>query len=683
MKSPIQKMMKAAVALAAVAVSAGGSLFAADQLAWDEAEGVVWTVTRATVRVDGAADARGPQFIFGKTGKPCGMSGVKVVEKTVDRLTLEGTVAVPGGGALMVRRTLKITTAVGGEALTEQFDIHGGEAVKADLEVVRPFVIEGKGKGAFSCSLPRKDGYFETKAIEPGGTERGEYRLGEWLGDEIKPGESRQGGLSYDASKAATGKTRELALPVLALQRAGDWQGAACADPYFSAMFTVTNHKDNVIGGECRYRYWSSTIALEKVESRTFGFWLGDEPQAEPKLRAPVDAFFALMLPDVAPGPRWVTELYGSYYDIMYEKATSWKKDMDEMAKRLGPENTKHIAVCYHGWYDFLGRYCFDAKIGKIDESWDCVPLKELRFKMTKAKMREDLAYAKKLGFRTLIYFGDGLADCSGAPGYNADWNWISLRGKNPGDKLTCWSPPKVFDGPKCFGRNPAHPEVIAWHHAYMKALLEEFGDVVDGFTWDETFHIGTGYASAKPVPSYSDRAYMRLIRDLTKQVEAYNPQLAFLSSDAVGIKGCWGQSYPNGVPGYAMVADGNFQDSACKFATWAGCLFPNWRNKYWSCNWYPETHFDEMGVGALLMGTPVSWSTAGGYGCSKDKRDISSPHKWSDATWAKWSALFKQRLADGPKHVRYMTAPRFNYMSIKNTPEEFKNERNAKAQSW
>lgn len=677
------KTKKAVAALEIGAACAGGSPHAADSLTWSQAEGTVWKAARATVLVDGTEPERGPQFVFGIAGKPCGMSGVKVVERGADSLTLEGLVAVPNGGALTVRRSFKVTEVVGGEALTEQFDIRGGEAVKVDLEIVRPFAVETKG-GVLSCALPRKDGFFETKSVAMGAVGCGEYRLGEWIGDAIKQGGgSRQGGLSYDVAKTTAGKTQELALPVLALQRDGAWQGVVCADPYFSAMFTVTDHPNGMTAGECRYRYWSSTVALEKVESRTFGFWLGDEAKTEPKLRAPVDAFFALTMPDVTPGPSWLNELYGSMYDCMYQKGESWRKDLDAMAKRLGPENTKHIAVCYHCWYDFLGRYCFDPKTGKIDESWDCVPLKELRFKMTKAKMREDLAYAKKLGFRTLIYFGDGLADCSGAPGYHADWNWISLRGKQPGDRLTCWSPPKIFDGPSCFGRNPAHPEVVAWHHAYLKALLEEFGDVIDGLTWDETFHLGTGYVAAQPVPSYSDRAFMRLVRALAKQVDAYNPQLAFLTSDNVGIKGCWGQNYPNGVPGYALVADGNFQDSACRLAMWAGCLFPNWRNNYWSCNWYPETHFDEMAVGARLMGTPVSWSTAGGYGCSGDQRDISSPHEWSEATWAKWRGLFIQRLADGPKHVRYMTAPQFRHMTSTNTPEEFKNERNANAQSW
>jgi hypothetical protein len=670
------------IRLLALASVLTGPAFAAGSLSYDEAGGVVWENAHATVRVDGMETARGPQFIFGKTGTPCGMREVSVLEKGADSLTLEGQVPLPEGGSLTVRRILKTTTSSGGEALTERFEIRGGEAVKTDLEVVRPFSIAGKA-GALSCALPRKDGYFETKAVATGAAVAGEYRLGEWVGDEIKQGESRQGGLSYDGAKTVAGKTPELALPVMAFRRAGAWQGAVCADPYFSAMFTMTDRKDGVTAGESRHRYWSSKIALEPVESRTFGFWLGNESSAEPKLRAPVDAFFTLMLPDVAPGPRWVSELYGSYYDIMYQKGESWKKDMDAMAKRLGLENTKHIAVCYHGWYDFLGRYCFDTKTGKIDDAWDCVPLKELRFKMTKAKMREDLAHAKKLGFRTLIYFGDGLADCSGAPGYRADWNWTSLRGKKPGDRLTCWSPPKVMDGPRCFGRNPAHPEVIAWHHAYMKALLEDFGDVIDGFTWDETFHIGTGYAAAKPVPSYSDRALMRLVRDLTKQVEAHDPKMVFLSSDAIGLGGCWGQSYPNGIPGYAMVADGNFQDTGCGFSKWSGCMFPNWRNNYWSCNWFPVSRFEEMATGSLLMGTPVSWSTAGGYGCSRDPRDVTSPHEWDDAVWEKWVTLFRRRLADGPKHVRYKTAPDFIKMTRANTPEEFKTERDAKSQSW
>lgn len=664
-----------AVTWMAIVVVTYAGVAQASALSWTEADGVIWKATRGEVHVDGAANGHGPFFRLGKQETLSGMTEVKVRKGWWGgSLMLEGVVVLPEGGSLIVRRKLQVKQVGGGEALTEQFDITGGENLKADLEIVRPFLIETKGGGALTCALPRKNGWFEQKAVDAGAIGQGEYRLGEWVGDEFKTGKPKEKGLSYDAAKQEDLAVPELALPVVALQRAGAGQGAVYADPYFSALFTVRDGSNGVTSGECRYRYWSSTVALEKTESRSFGFWLGDESKAEPTLRVPVDTFYALMLPEVAPGPRWLHGVYGSMYDCMYLQGESWKKDMDAMAKRFGPENTKHIVVAYHCWYDYLGRYCFDPKTGKIDDSWDCVPLKELRFKMTQAKMRDDLAYAKKLGFRPLIYFGDGISDCSGAPGYNPDWNWISLRGKNPGDRFNCWSPPKVNDGPRCFGRNPAHPEVIAWHQAYMKALLETFGDVIDGFVWDETFHIGTGYVAAKPVPSYSDRALMRLCRDLTRQVEAYNPELVFLASDNVGFAGCWGQSYPNGIPGYAMVCDGNFQDSASRFGYWPYCLFPNWRNKYWSCNWYTARHFGEMSAGARWFGTPVSFSTGGGYGCSEDKLDVSAPHVWDEALWSKYSEAFKQRLADGPKHVRYLTVP----------PEKIKEgKRNEQSQSW
>jgi hypothetical protein len=83
---------------------------------------------------------------------------------------------------------------------------------------------------------------------------------------------------------------------------------------------------------------------------------------------------------------------------------------------------------------------------------------------------------------------------------------------------------------------------------------------------------------------------------------------------------------------------------------------------------------FDMMAQRMRFFGTPVSWSTGGGYGCSGDKRDISTPHLWSAATWAKWIALFKERQAYGPKHVRYLTV----------LPGQIKSgQRDEQAQSW
>jgi len=626
-------------------------------LSWNAAEGVVWHNAKITVRLDGTGQSLGPLFLHGSPAQTFRMQEIKLIRQTKTSLVLRGNVTLPGQCVMTVTRTLQTASGAQGDELTEQFELTGGDQLKSDLEVVRPFVIETSGEVAVSCALPQKNGFFSRHDLKDKACVS-EYRLGNWIGDDVKPPTDVSGTLAYDSLVATDQKTTELALPVIVLQQAGRWQAAVCADPYFSAHFTVKQLTNSLLG-ECRYRYWSSHVSLEKREKRTFAFCVGAETTQEPQLKPPVDAFFRLALPEVKPGPAWTHEIYALYYDCMHQKGTSWKKDMDEMAKRFGPENTRHIAVCYHCWYDKLGAYSFDFETGKMIDEWECVPIYGQEFKAGKKQMHEQLGYAKRLGFKTIIYFGDGLADCSGRNEFRADWMWTSLRGKNPGARLNCWSPPRVSDGPPCFGRNPAHPEVIAWHHAYMKALLDEFGDVTDGFNWDETFHIGTGYVAARPVPSYSDRALMRLIRDLTNQVEAMDSEKVFFSSDAIGIANCWGQSYPNGVPGYAMVADGNWQDSACRFEMWPGALFPNWRNFHGSCEWYPYSKFDDMRKGAQMYGTPISFSTGGGAGCSNEPDDISSPHEWTDEQWNKlWIPAFNERKKAGSKRLRYLSVP-------------------------
>jgi hypothetical protein len=81
----------------------------------------------------------------------------------------------------------------------------------------------------------------------------------------------------------------------------------------------------------------------------------------------------------------------------------------------------------------------------------------------------------------------------------------------------------------------------------------------------------------------------MRIVRDLTAEVHAYNREsgrsLAFLASDCIGVN-----KWVNKPP-YALVADGTYQDTHCDPESWSYGIFPNYRNALWSCNWEPVTH--------------------------------------------------------------------------------------------
>jgi len=604
------------------------------RLDWSTVHGVVWRSAHATIQIDQGAGPLGPLFLFGDA-PAVPMKNCRVEQQTDLRLVLIGELSAPDGTKLSVRRRLQVNSGPAGEDLSERLEIAGGKALTLDLEVVRPFTIrtERQPTTAF-YALPLKSGEFKQDVLQAAGC-TAEYKMGRWL----------------DAKEK---QTPELALPIIGFQQEGAWQAAVCADPYFAARFQATSGQTGITG-ECRYRYWSSKVALEEPEQRTFGFWIAPEPQAEPKLRGPIDAYFRLALPEVQSGPEWLKSVYAVFYDYMNHRGQGWDKDIEALARMFGPENTRHVAVCYHGWYDRIGTYCFDPRTKTLAEEWETSPRPNDTFLVTKEQMKRQLGLAKSKGFRTFLYFGDGLSDDSSAPGYREDWKWLSLEGK----PLTAWSPPRHG---KMFNRNPAHPEVVQWHHDYLAALIREFGPMIDGFVWDETFFIGTGFIAAEPQPSYSDRAMMRLVRELTAQVDAWDAQKAFLGSDNVGSTGSWGNKSPDGVPGYSMVADGLWQDSACAIQLWPYALFPNWRNTYWSCHWFTFWRFDVMRTGMQLYGTPVSF--AAGYSPILFEKtwgnlnDMRAPHEWTADEAARFVQAFHERKAAGPGQVRYLTVP-------------------------
>jgi hypothetical protein len=629
-------LRRTGLALGLLLVCAVTNAFGADAAAldWTAEHGVVWRTAHATVRVDRTDGPTGPLFRFGVGPLTC-LENARIDERSDQFLVVAGELAAPGGQRLVVRRRLQARSGPAGEELSETFEISGGKAVASDLEVVRPFSIQAElPLRAATYALPLRDGEFRQGELTDQGCVA-EYKLGRWLDDKEM-------------------KTPELALPVICVEKTRAWQAAVCADPFYAARFRLASGSGGVTG-ECRYRYVSSTVALEEPEKRTFGFWIAPAPAAEPRLRGPIDAFFRLTMPDVPPGPDWLKDVYAVFYDYMNHRGEGWDKDMEALVRIFGPENAGHVAVCYHGWYDRIGTYCFDLKTKTFRERWETSPRPNDTFPVTKEQMKRQLGLAKSKGLRTFLYFGDGLSDDSAAPGYRADWKWVSPEGKT----LGAWSPPRHG---KMFIRNPAHPEVVQWHKDYLAALIREFGPAIDGFVWDETFFIGTGFIAAKPEPSYSDRAMMRLVRDLTAQVDAWDPRKAFLGSDNVGSHGCWGNESPDGVPGYSLVADGLWQDSACAIQLWPYALFPNWRNAYWSCHWFTFWRFDVMRTGMELYGTPVSF--AAGYSPALfgeswgNLNDIRAPHEWTADEAVQFRRAFDRRKAAGRGQVRYLTVP-------------------------
>ena len=281
-----------------------------------------------------------------------------------------------------------------------------------------------------------------------------------------------------------------------------------------------------------------------------------------------------------------------------------------------------------------MGAYCFDAQTRQLKNEWIAFG-RTRKVQLTQDALRRRMRLARSLGFRVLLYFGDGLAADSGVPGYRDDWAYRNPDGK----PITGWQGPDTYG--LTYLRNPAHPEVSEWYLNYCDALLQTYGAEFDGLVWDETFHAAPGQIALEPVPAYCDRAFMALVQNLAQRVRGYDPQKVFLTSDCIGIPGM------ESVPGYGMVAHGTWQDSWCHPVAWSYGLFPNWRNVLWSCNWSPLSNFQFTQFGVKTFGVPVAISNGWGDDCG--------PSEWQPDQRDRILALFEERCAQQGR-VRYLT---------------------------
>ncbi|MGA2656378.1 MAG: hypothetical protein ABSH34_02560 [Verrucomicrobiota bacterium] len=412
------------------------------------------------------------------------------------------------------------------------------------------------------------------------------------------------------------------------------------ADPYFSVLFTPT---------ALEWTYPAQAGLENGCERRTIAI-SSHEGSPEQAL----DCFFRTVLADVPPGPRWLHDIALVDYDYMSDEGRGWFGDIDALTAAL-PKGDRHkVFLCLHGWYDFLGRYCFDSQARKFDSEWtafsnyeaakkaaafgeiegDRVELGFANCKPVKMSLNEvhlRLNYARSRGFRAGLYFADGMNAGDGLAGF--DTNCVLRWGG--------------WQGPDSKGRsyiqNPLHPKVGAFYLDYTRALLAEFGPDIDALNWDETFHIPPGQLGSEGAPGYADRAMMRLARELSRLVEDYNRQhkrqIAFLTSDC---QGAFGQELK--AP-YALVAHGTFQDSWCKPQAWSYGIFSNYRNVLWSCCWWPLTKWGWIDFAVRQYQAPVSLSN--GWGNDKGLSEMTGQER------ARALALFNWR-KDKPTKLKW-----------------------------
>ena len=412
------------------------------------------------------------------------------------------------------------------------------------------------------------------------------------------------------------------------------------ADPCFSVLFTPT---------ALEWTYPAQAGLENGCEQRTLVVSLheGSPDQS-------LDSFFQTLLSDVPPGPQWLHDIAMVDYDYMSDGGQGWFRDIDALSAALPKSDRAKVLLCLHGWYDFLGRYCFDRRTGNFDREWtvfshyeaaknahpfgniggdrvkmgfaNCKPVK-----MSLAEVHSRLNYARARGFRVGIYFADGLCAGNGLPGFDPGCvlHWGGWQGAD-----SCG---------RSYVQNPLHPKVSGFFLDYAKALLAEFGPDIDMFNWDETFHIPAGQLGAEGAPGYADRAMMRLTRDICRLTDDYNRQhhreIAFLTSDCLGVHG-------QDLKGpYALVAHGTYQDSWCQPAAWSCGIFSNYRNVLWSCCWWPMSKWPWIEFGVRHYQAPVSLSN--GWG------DDTGFAEMTDEQRARAIALFNWR-KDKPTRLKY-----------------------------
>jgi len=393
---------------------------------------------------------------------------------------------------------------------------------------------------------------------------------------------------------------QKLAIPMISESvEKSDQRLTHMADPYFASAFQLADPQ-NKQNGQFNCVFLTSKLMPKKTEVRTFWTAL-HQGGAKDAFRL----WYGLPLADVPEGPDWLHDVAWIHYDYLSHGGKGWFEDIDALTKRIPHSQREKVFFTLHGWYDELGRFTYNEKTGRLDDTWTAFPnadkVKDKGFPtsvsvpMSKAEMHRRIKYAKDSGFRVGVYFADGMTACSGSDFFEED-RVLQWGG---------WVGPETVGKP--YMQNPAHPKVYARHLNYLEAMLDEYGSEIDALVWDETFHVREDVIATGPQPDYASRAMMRLVRDCTKLVTEKCPQVAMLTSDDQGLTSNHDDSkrWLN-VPPYAIMSHGTYQDSHCEPSTWAWGIFSNLRNVLWSCNWQAVTHLDYTAFGVEHYQTPV-----------------------------------------------------------------------------
>ena len=83
-----------------------------------------------------------------------------------------------------------------------------------------------------------------------------------------------------------------------------------------------------------------------------------------------IATFYREALGEVAAGPAWLHDIALVDYDFMSDEGNGWFRDIEALNAAIPRALRHHVFLCLHGWYDWVGRYCFDSATHKLDDSW-------------------------------------------------------------------------------------------------------------------------------------------------------------------------------------------------------------------------------------------------------------------------------------------------------------------------
>mgnify|MGYP000568339068 FL=1 len=595
-------------------------------LSWDTAAGVICRVAEGDISLGGGTNS--PLTLRVPTAGGDRLLSQPTVLQDAAGLHLTYTVSLPSATVTVSRDFTSGAQSQEGMAVTEKFRIQSSVPLSSDVEVLRPWVLNrtGNSNSPWKSVWPVITGWASPTTLTTQ-TSSTEYRMGNHI----------------------TGaETPQLSLPIVEYN-GGALTASLYSDALFGTLFEQRSPDGNSAAGTVRFRYSSRVPTLD--ESRTFAVWLrpGNPTATVPNeditlgFPATMDGFFRLVMPDVPAGPQWTRDIKMVSYDYLSDGGLGYERDVVALAAMLTPAERAKVAICFHGWYDGFS-YCYDETTGQLKNSWNAFPATR-NVPYTKTEVRRLLQRTKDFGFRVLMYYADGVLTDSGHPSYRVQ---RALR-NDDGSFISGWQGPDTL-GPT-HAQNPAHPDVRAFYQGYSNALITEYGSIVDGFVWDETFYVRTGMIATQPTAAYADRAMMTLVDAVRRNLKTrLGPEKVILTSDAVGIFG-W-----RDVPPSALWADGTYQDTHCRPSVQTFGFFPNWRNCLWSCNWEPITHFDWNQWGVQTYGAPVAISN----GWADDK----GAFEWSVAQRDNFLNLFRQNLQAGPPPRWCRTDPAITLLS-------------------